>query len=1127
MRLRQLDLIRYGKFHEQVLDFGAAGRDCDVTVVFGENEAGKSTAFAAWLDLLFGLPMQTAHAFRFDRKDMMVGATIEAGGDSLTLRRTGKRQDSLTDAHGRVVDEARLSALLHGLDRDSYAKRFSLDDAVLREGGEEIARAQGDLGRLLHAGTSGLSGISEAMTAVEAEVDGFHKKSGRKTTLAAAKKDLADLEQAIQAARVEPRHFADLRKAQATAAAELAAAKAACAAAQRAVIVREAAERRRAIAAAIAVEQDKLAAAPAGPDLPEDALSRVVAADERRLAAEQHHAEAVQEGARLEAEAAALAPDAEGLAVAEALATLEIARFDDGELLLPRVQTAAADIGRRRAEAAQLLRDTTALAERIAGPGAQDVALPEERRMALRASAQAVRDGARQLADLDLTRQETQAALGPDLAMPQGIDALSDALLALQRDTSDPVALADAATRAGVMAARAAAGLSGDWRALAEAGLPEEAELAELATRSARLAERASDAARQLAEAEEALAAQEAALTAARDFGAAVTDGEIAESRAARDAAWAEHETDLQRATAARFADLMRGDDALRTRHAASAEGRLRLTAAREQVQQEQQRCARRSAAVARCDEEQATLQAEAAAMAGRLGLGAEFPVAGFVARRAALRTALDLALEAEAAATLAAQARARRDILLGWLSDAVQGAGGVSTPERLQPEAERLLAQLEARAKEARARQAAAASLASLNHKRDAAEQALSLHRAALARVATGWAEGMDAEAILARLPDLDRLAQVEVEHADRARRIGLMEAALAAFEAVMQPLRPALGLADAASVSETLAAARQRAKAAEAGAAQISALARKREAARAAQGAAEQVMRASAAEIALVLEGQESAPEANPRRHVSTLVARDRDRATLQRLRAEHALAAGGLDEAALEAEAQQVDPARLAGLQADLAEAEAQRDGVLRRAGEADEALRLALASTGGADIDQRRATALETLREEARIAATKLLGLMAAQGALRRFRQEHRGDMLEATEAAFARLTHGEWPRLETQSTGKSERLVALRDGLPVTADAMSTGTRGQLYLALRIAGHADFVARHGPLPFVTDDIHETFDDMRSRAALELAGEMGKLGQAILFTHHRHLVTLARDVLGDVRVIELAK
>ena len=71
--------------------------------------------------------------------------------------------------------------------------------------------------------------------------------------------------------------------------------------------------------------------------------------------------------------------------------------------------------------------------------------------------------------------------------------------------------------------------------------------------------------------------------------------------------------------------------------------------------------------------------------------------------------------------------------------------------------------------------------------------------------------------------------------------------------------------------------------------------------------------------------------------------------------------------------------------------------------------------------------------------------------------------HRGAMIEATERAFAQITGGRWPRLDIQPQGTTERLIGIRGGEPVAVGAMSTGTQGQLYLALRIAGHAQFAA----------------------------------------------------------------
>ena len=53
----------------------------------------------------------------------------------------------------------------------------------------------------------------------------------------------------------------------------------------------------------------------------------------------------------------------------------------------------------------------------------------------------------------------------------------------------------------------------------------------------------------------------------------------------------------------------------------------------------------------------------------------------------------------------------------------------------------------------------------------------------------------------------------------------------------------------------------------------------------------------------------------------------------------------------------------------------------------------------------------------------------------------------------------------------------------------------------------------------------DDIMETFDDTRARAALQLCAEIGASGQAILFTHHAHLVEMAQTAVPGVAIVEM--
>ena len=208
MRLNRLDLVRYGRFQDFALDFGAAPDGApDVTVVYGANEAGKSTAFGAWLDLLFGFQATTPYAFRFERRDLLVGAVLDTPDGIQTPRRSTAGTGSLTDAAGHVLADHRMTGWLHGLDRETYRNRFSLNDAVLREGGKEIAKARGDLGQLLHAGTSGLSGLSDALAKVEEEVEAFHKKNGRATLANQGRKRLRELDQELRGLRLDPRGF--------------------------------------------------------------------------------------------------------------------------------------------------------------------------------------------------------------------------------------------------------------------------------------------------------------------------------------------------------------------------------------------------------------------------------------------------------------------------------------------------------------------------------------------------------------------------------------------------------------------------------------------------------------------------------------------------------------------------------------------------------------------------------------------------------------------------------------------------------------------------------------------------------------------------------------------------------
>ena len=105
-----------------------------------------------------------------------------------------------------------------------------------------------------------------------------------------------------------------------------------------------------------------------------------------------------------------------------------------------------------------------------------------------------------------------------------------------------------------------------------------------------------------------------------------------------------------------------------------------------------------------------------------------------------------------------------------------------------------------------------------------------------------------------------------------------------------------------------------------------------------------------------------------------------------------------------------------------------------------------------------------------------------------------------------------LTVGRYPEL---TVDRDERhLLALdEDGEPWTIDRLSTGTREQVFLAVRLAIADEFAADGGALPLVLDDVLVNFDQDRTTAALETLGEVSDTGQqVVLFTCHRHVATL---------------
>lgn len=132
------------------------------------------------------------------------------------------------------------------------------------------------------------------------------------------------------------------------------------------------------------------------------------------------------------------------------------------------------------------------------------------------------------------------------------------------------------------------------------------------------------------------------------------------------------------------------------------------------------------------------------------------------------------------------------------------------------------------------------------------------------------------------------------------------------------------------------------------------------------------------------------------------------------------------------------------------------------------------------------------------------------------AQRRFQERAQGPMLERASEHFRRMTDHAFSRLYT-GTNVSERQVLLAqraDSSTIGTDAMSEGTRDQLYLALRLAAVSLRRDAGVDLPMVLDDVLMTSSDGRAGCVLEALGEFSRGSQVIVFTHHEHLLEVAR-------------
>jgi uncharacterized protein YhaN len=1143
MRLERLTLAPYGGFADRTLTFAP---DAPLHVVLGRNEAGKTTALSAIGDWLYGFPLRTDQAWRFDMGALRIGGTFRlANGALFEARRRKGRGNTLVDAEDKPVSDAPLAAALGAVDRHTFQTEFGLTAEALRLGGAALLEAGGKLAETLAAGSANLSALVRLRDRLGEEAGELFtpRRSGTKAFYVALDAyDVADkkLREAVvtadalkganqkklDAANLEQRLREDYDDA------------------GRGLAKRERASRTHltlARLAGLAREAEAFA------DLPEIDAASLKAA---RAALDEDRA--VLAGlARLTAEAQEESAEIAALVIDRALidegATIDVLREKLGA-----ARKAADDLPRRveaRAQAVSLLDD---LARRLGLPSHEELlaAPPSDAELALaRHAIDARREATRRwedargrARDAALKRDQLDGlGEGPPVADPEPLrrrlDSLAERVADAERLRRERATLTDQVRALAEEAARLNPAVA-DLDALARAVLPSAVELAASVDSDRERAKARQVNEKELENAMRAVTAAEAALAAQEREAKGATRADWLAARELRDRGLdrlgdaLEGKADRRCEALEDARALTVAADAIGEAVISDTERAARLQTAREHLAGWREALAHAEAEARRLADERQAAEAAWRALWARSDVqpGSPATMARWADRIEALLKRRDelFARRADAAA-LETGIGAAEASLRAWY----EGLGLTPPPgfEFAYREARAVLAARQS-AFEA-ARKAAEARVHAARAAKDAEADA-ARRESELAEIGAGWPQAMrglrlaaeasphEAEAALAAWAAAPLPRQ---NMARETRSIEGIERDLAEFDegvaeivARVAPDLEGFGAEAAlARLVERLAEMRREA----AKRTQLEKSAQGREAKR----RAEEARRLALAPILAAAREKFGAPDDG-----ALALALERCEARraneLQRagLVLQLAQAGDGLSEAELRAEQQGLDPALLADeiaqLKARRDELDAARREAARAARDAEAELEALARGRDAARAARERAEAGGSLLD---IAERWVLRQGAAKLAARAI-ERHRAamqDPLVARAGEFFRIATGrsfEGLATDYDEADRPVLAAARAGGERVRIEGLSEGARDQLFLALRLA----LLERRAgePLPFIGDDILASFDDDRTRLTLSLLADFGRKSQVILFTHHNHVADLARAAGADV-------
>jgi uncharacterized protein YhaN len=1157
MKLLELRLIAFGPFTDAVIDFSAGP---GLHIVYGPNEAGKSSALRAIRSLLFGIADRTADSFLHSNASLRIGGRlVKSDGTRIEfVRRKGRAKTLRSADDGGALDDDALAPFLGGVDQALFERMFAIGHDDLVSGGQEIVSGGGSVGQALFAAGAGLIRLQTVQQALLRQCDALFKPSASKprinttlTTLNEVKKHLKD---ALLPAKTWKIHHQSLGEAQA----RLAVVKEKLAALQQQSGKLERIGKALPLMGAKTAVEERLLTRRGVPDLPADFEAR------RRSAENEVHI-GQNDLNRLNAALAALQARQQAVVVpldlirhAQMIEELqpETGQYrkaqKDRPALEARMRTlkkqAAVKLSEIGPAALERIGQGLRLAPSVVG-AMHDMGKAYER---LWTRLETARERCGKLETLRAALQQHRAGL----AEPADVRWVKTALQAAQEagPLENQLAELGAANESREKALLAAAKRLPLWRGslqdLDELPCPSRESIDRFQTHwdaSAKKMEKLVDERHAVEQETAAIAADLDAVERSHDV---PTETDLENSRRLRGNGWGLIKETLagkhpcpDRINA--FAGQFHG--------AADLPGAFEISVAQadqiaDRLRREADQVSRKcllEAAMRRCQTNQQAVEAAlAAAQAGQdrieqqwkqlwlpAGIQPLLPqeMRAWLDQVQSLREkGADIRRDKAGADLLAARIGAFKSQLGQALADA--GSAAAAGPLTRMIAAAKVWVQ----SNEALAAQVQSVEKELAGCRQEQADNAriIAALEAELARWKDRWAAvvadiGLDADAspaaaqvVVEAIREAARLID-EAEVLDK--RIEGIDRDAAVFEKAVWDLVHALA-PDLQAESAEKAALLLNARLTEA----RESLARQKNLNKQIDDAQKErpgiEMRLTAARAAIERLCHEAGCRDPGQLEEIQNQFKIKQKALLEKQALEDRLRelAAGMPLEAFIAELAATDPDWIAPetqrLAQGIQELEAQREQLYQTIADENAALKQMDGSARAAELAEQSERLLAGLEADVEnYARLKIASVLLAR-TIERYRQKHQGPLIQKASALFARMTVGSFSavRADYDDNGRPV-LVGVRSatGMPVTVEGMSDGTADQLYLALRLASLEQYLEKKSePLPFVVDDILLRFDDQRALATLEVLGQLSFKTQVIFFTHHRRIAELAR-------------